>query len=64
MLIDSPCCLLHGLLCHTFIPPAGISITSSNRRTLLNECMDDDVVTPHRNIVQVKNEKLLKHLIR
>ena len=49
---------------YAFVSLAGIPVTLSNRRTLPNECMDDDEVTPLRKITQVKNEKLLKCLIR
>ena len=50
MLVDSPFRFLHGLLCRVFILSfnSGMPVTSSNRRTLLNELVDNDEVTPIR----------------
>ena len=50
MLVDSPFRFLYSLLCRVFILlfNSGTPVTSSNRRTLLNECVVDNKVTPIR----------------
>ena len=50
MLVDSPFRFLYSLLCRVFILlfNSGMPVTSSNRRTLLNELLDNDEVTPIR----------------